>query len=315
MVEGVLSVLAVAATVVLHLGLALVVGSLVSQAWMWRRRSPWRALVVRQAMAARRAGFVLGLLAVLAGLWIEAATMSDAPPSGAGAALEPLLAETHFGHAWLAGLVAWLAAAGLLLRRPGAQPRRASFAAGCGAMVVFVGTRSVVSHAGSQGDFTLDVAVDGLHLALAGLWVGIVFAGARLAWPAGVLQQAGRDDASAWLARMSATATFAVAGIVATGAFKVWRVLEPVASPGQFLASSYGQALAVKLALVTLAVALGGANRLRVLPRLFEQLAGAVDDGPWSRRLVAILRVEALTLVLVLAAAALLAGVEPPGGR
>jgi putative copper resistance protein D len=313
MPEGMPSALAVAAAVLLHLGLALVIGSLASQAWMWRCHSAWRALAVRQAVSARRTGFVLGLVGILGALWMEAAAMSDAPHVEIGATLAPLLLQTHFGHAWLAGLVAWLTAAGLLSRRPGADSTAVTFAAGGVVTAIFVGTRSVVSHAGSQGDFTLDVAVDALHLGLVCLWIGVVFAGARLTWRESLTQRAGRQDVARWVSRMSATATFAIVGIAATGAFKVWRAVESAASPGQFVGSSYGQVLGVKLTLVVLAVALGGINRLRVLPRLFEALAGAADDDRWGRRLVGILRVEALTLTLALAAAAVLSGLEPPG--
>jgi len=50
-----------------------------------------------------------------------------------------------------------------------------------------------------------------------------------------------------------------------------------------------------------------------VLPGLFRQLAGGQHDGPWRQRLVTILRLEAATLLLVLVAASLLSGTEPPG--
>jgi putative copper resistance protein D len=111
---------------------------------------------------------------------------------------------------------------------------------------------------------------------------------------------------------MSTSATVALVGIAATGVFKIWRALEPAVSVRQFIDSSYGEALAVKLLLVAIAIALGGINRFRVLPRLFDRMASAGTAERWGRALVAILRFEALTLALVLVAAAVLSGIEPP---
>ena len=102
-------------------------------------------------------------------------------------------------------------------------------------------------------------------------------------------------------------------GIGASGLFKVWRAFEPSASARQFIDSDYGHTLLVKLALVAVAVALGGANRFIVLPRLFAELAGVENGGGWRRGLTRILHVEAATLLLVLVAATVLGGTEPPG--
>jgi putative copper resistance protein D len=269
--------------------------------------------LARQALGARRLGFVLGLVGVLAALWFEAAAMTDTPLSQAGPAAAALLQHTHFGRAWLVGLVAWLAMGALACGAKGMGSRPGRFLSGVLAVAVFVVTRSVVSHAGSHGDVTLDVAVDWVHLVLVCLWVGIVLAGARLAIPDSHAHQAERGDAARWVSLMSTNATTALIGIGATGVFKIWRAFEAAASIQQFVASSYGQTLAVKLLLVVVAIVLGGINRFRVLPRLFVQLASAGNDLGWSRRLVAILRFEALTLTVVLVAAAVLSGMEPPG--
>lgn len=311
--EGTLRILAMAATVAVHLGLALVIGAIASQRWLWRRPSQWRDRIVEQALGMRRLGFALALAGVLAAPWFEAAIMTEQPLLQAGPAIGTLLAHSHFGHATLVGIVAWLAAAALLVPQASSRDGALRFALALGALAVFVATRSVVSHAASLGDLTVDVAVDWVHLLLVCTWVGIVVAGARLALPAAGAAAVERKAATDWVARMSASATIALVGIGATGLYKVWRAFEPAPSAMQFIDSNYGRALGVKLVFVAAAAALGGANRFVVLPRLLAELADVEDGGRWRRRLVRILRFEAVTLLLVLVAAAVLSNTEPPG--
>jgi len=311
MPEGTLGLLIMADLVAIHLGLALVVGALASQAWMRFRTSDWAGRVAVQAMQARRTGFFLVLVASCAAVWFEAAAMSESALLAAGPATGLLLTQTHYGHAAIIGLVAWLAAgAGLLVRRAGAG----AFLLSILGLAVFVVMRSGVSHAGSQGDLTLAVAADAVHLVFVCLWVGIVIAGARLAIPDGAAPALDRADATRWVSSMSSTATLAIVAIGATGLFKVWRGWATVGSFGAYVASAYGEALLVKLALVGVAAALGGVNRFIVLPGLLRRLdaAAARDDGRRDRRLVWILRAEAGTLLLVLAAAAVLSSSELP---
>jgi len=311
--EGSLRILAMAATVAVHLGLALVVGAIASQLWLWRRPSRWRDAVVAEALGMRRLGFALGLAGVLAALWFEAAVMTEQPLMQAGSAIGTLLTHSHFGHATLVGVVAWLAAAALLAPQASSRDEAIRFGLSLGALMVFVATRSVVSHAGSHGDVTVDVAVDVAHLLLVCSWVGIVVAGARLTLPSSTAPALERAAATRWVESMSSTATVALVGIGATGLYKVWRVFESAPSALQFVASDYGRTLAVKLVLVGMAAALGGANRFIVLPRLLTELAEAGDGGRWRLGLARILRFEAVTLLLVLIAAAVLSDTEPPG--
>ena len=315
MAEDSLRIALMAATVVIHLGLALVIGSLASRAWMWHRASAWSTRATAQAMRTSRLGFALGLVGACASVWFEAMEMSDSSLLSAGPALVSLIGSSHFGHAWAVGMVAWLTAAGLS-STPLAETRRtAAFVLALLALGVFAVTRSVMSHAGSQGDLTLDVAADCVHLVLVCLWAGVVLVGARLVLPGGLAARDERADAARWVSLMSTTATAAILGIGATGLFKVWRGLAAVGSFAPYAESDYGKALAAKLALVASAAALGGLNRFVVLPRLFEALAAepAPHGDHWARRLRLVLRVEAATLLLVLCAAAVLSSSELPG--
>ncbi|MBV8501590.1 MAG: CopD family protein [Paucibacter sp.] len=308
MLDGALSLLMRADLVAIHLGLALVMSSLASELWMEGRRSAWATGVVAQAAQARQTGFLLGLIGLGASLWFEAAAMSESPLFAAGAALGALLAHTHYGHAALVGLFAWLAAAGFLRVSHVGARKLVLFVAGLSGVCVFVVTRSAVSHAASQGDLTVDVAVDAIHLALVCLWVGVVIAGARLMIPSEALPAADRSDVWRWVSKMSSTATVAIAGILASGLFKIWRGWMDAGSLGTYIDSAYGHALVVKLALVAVAATLGGLNRFVGLPRLQAQ-----DQGGGHRWLLLVLRAEACTLLLVLVAAAVLSSSELPG--
>ncbi|MGN6528899.1 MAG: copper resistance D family protein [Burkholderiaceae bacterium] len=311
--EGALRIMTMAAAAAIHLGLALVVGGVASQSWLWRRPSAWRDRVVEQALGMRRLGFALGLASALAAPWFEAALMTGQPLLRAGPAVATLLAHSHFGIASAIGVGAWLLAGVLLVPRSSSHDTAARVIVALGALAVFIATRAVVSHAGSHGDLTWDVAIAWLHLLLVCVWVGIVAAGARLALPSACAPSVERQAATRWVSRMSGTATVALVGIGASGLFKAWRAFDPAASARQFIDSDYGHILVVKLAFVAVAVALGGANRFIVLPRLFAELAGMEGGDAWRRGLARILRVEAATLLLVLVAATVLGGTEPPG--
>jgi len=149
MPEGSLRFLLMGATVAIHLGLALVIGALASRAWMWRRSSAWSARVALNVMQASRVGFALGLVGVGASAWFEAMEMSDSSLLSAGPAFASLIGNSHFGHAWVVGLVAWLTAASLSSTRLAATRRTGAFALALLAVAAFAVTRGVVSHAGS----------------------------------------------------------------------------------------------------------------------------------------------------------------------
>lgn len=310
--DGTLRYLMMAAAVAVNLALALASGSLASQVWLQGRHSAWQAAVLAQGRGTRKAAFVLGLAGLLASAWFEAAAMAETPLLHSGPAVAALLLRTHFGHAWLVGIAAWSLAC--LAPQDGAQDgiRPIALATTLAALAIFVATRSVVSHAAAGGDLGVDVAIDGLHLALVSLWAGIVIAGARLALPPQDATRQARADATCWVQRMSSTATAALLAIAATGLFKVWRALAPVSSISGFMHSYYAHALAAKLGLIAVAVVLGGLNRFVVMPRLLPAWAGSRGVGAWRQRLLVILRLEAATLMLVLVTASLLSGTEPP---
>jgi putative copper resistance protein D len=210
----------------------------------------------------------------------------------------------------LAGLLAWLVLA--LVAWPGASFNGARGGLTMAGLLAVAWSRSAVSHAANAGDFAIDVAVDMLHLFAACMWVGVVWMGAGLRLPMADAAAQDRAAASAWVSSLSSTATAALAIVVATGVFKVWRTVDDWTGFGS---SDYGHALSAKLGLVAAAVALGAYNRFKVLPAVLADLRHSQEHGDrqrWRRRLLRVLRIEAVVLCLVLAAAVVLASTEPP---
>jgi putative copper resistance protein D len=311
MAQGPLGYLQLAVLVAIHVGVALLLGAWACGRWLRGADSRWAVQCLAQAASAGRFGLGLAAIALVAAAWVQAAVVAEVPLQQAGSALLILLRDTHYGHLGISGLVAWLTV-GIASWRT-MRPQGTWGALAMSGVVVMAWSRSAVSHAANAGDYSLDVAVDAVHLIATCLWVGAVFIAAQLSLPSASATTRERMDATEWVSSLSSNATVALLVVVSTGAFKVWRsVGDWAALPG----SDYGTALSVKLVLVGLAVALGGFNRFKVLPGLFGSLRRPDVSGVtqrWHGRLLGVLRLEALVLFLVLAAAAVLASTEPPG--
>ena len=221
-----------------------------------------------------------------------------------------MLTATHLGAAWTIGIGAL--AVSLATAALAAGRRRWRTPLVVAGLAVFMYTRSMVSHAASAGDFSAAMLADWFHLAMISLWVGeVAVAGAlTLAAPVGACADDGAA-AARYVAFLSASATFALAAIVATGVFSAWHQLGSV---GALTTNPYGAALLVKVGLVGVAVLMGGYNRLLVMPSLLAKLrcsdpAAALD----IRRFALILRLETAVLLGVLITASVVSSTSPPG--
>ncbi|MDE2080330.1 MAG: CopD family protein [Burkholderiales bacterium] len=326
--EGGLLVLLRATAVVANAGLALALGALASRLWLRGADSAWARQVSARARQALGAGVLLAALASGGRLWFEAAAMAGTSIAQAGPMALTMAWQTHLGQAWLAGLAA-LAVAGAVACTGGIGRGRPGALALAGlSLAAYACTRSAVSHAGDAGDLSLPVAMNGLHQLLAGLWLGVVLTAALFAAPPAVSGRAAaaadRADAARWALALSTTATLALAGIALTGLYNAWRAAGSVAQLPALLHSDYGRILLVKLALVGLAVLMGGFNRWRVMPRLLQALrsaggsaegaaAGGAPEAAAHRHFMRVLRAEAGVLTLVLVAAVVLGSSAPPG--
>lgn len=310
--DATLAALRTAAAAVSDIGFAGLVGALATTALLRGARSDWARRGARLARTTFAVATATALVAGLAGMWVQAMSMTESSAWDAVAGAPDVIVGTQFGHAWGGGIVALLACAALAVRWRFVPPRRGGWIAAAIAIAVLAVARASAGHAGASG-FGWQTAVMAVHLLAIGAWSGAAIVGALVV--GGTPTRDGDADGARYLARLSRLATAALALVVLTGSTAAWHeagdrigVLLPVAG-----ASAWTWTLAVKLALVGVAVALGGFNRFASLPPLAAALAssGAPVDAPW-RRFARILRIEAVVLLAVLVAAAVLANGEPP---
>jgi putative copper resistance protein D len=291
------------ATVVLNLAVALAVGAALSAAWLRHALSPWALGKRRWLRGAALGALSVALAADVAVLWLQAAAMAEVPLGAAAPAAYSMLAGTHYGAAWLAGFGALSVAAIAASLRA-----RAAAWANLLALGVFLYSRSIVSHAGADGDVSLQAAADWVHLVLISVWVGEVLVAAMGTARRAAAEYAGRLEQARYVEALSHSATLALGGIAVTGLYAVWRAL---GSLDNLAVNPYNATLAAKLALVAAAAALGGFNRFAVMPSLLAGLRSSGAD-PAARRFARVLQVEAVVLVAVLFAAAVLSSTSQP---
>jgi putative copper export protein len=252
---------------------------------------------VRRSVArwSRSVGVIL-LVASGGELVLRARTMSGGDLSTALAAVPAVLAHTHFGTIWIARAVGL----GILVLATGRRGRLASGTLLCLALAVALST-SLTGHAADQGDLSLAVLSDWLHVSAAAAWIGGIFCLAVLVlpgWP--------RDRLEGLVRRFSMLAGWCLAAVVGSGIYNSWT---EIASLGALWTTPYGQVLGAKIAVVIAVAALGAANRYTVVPRL------AADTGAATARLSAHVEWEAALGLLVLGCTALLTESPPPRHR
>ena len=293
--DATLAALRTAAGAVFDIAFAAMVGALAAPALLHDATSGWAARRVRRCRALFTNAAIVALAASLAWIAVQVVSMADLEPGDAWQAAGAIVVDTAFGRAWALATLAL--AAGLALaaaRRYRALPLRTLALV----LVVVGAAHASAGHAGANGFGWLVPAMT-VHLLATGLWAGGVFAAA------GVVLRGEFDplDCARYARRLSTLATAALAGVVATGVAIAWHGLGGSLAPlAPTSTSSWGIALDTKLALIAVAVALGGFNRFVVLPAL----PGA------SSRFARVLRVEAGVLLAALVAAACLANGEPP---
>lgn len=300
-----------AVTALLNLSLAVLVGASAAVLWLRSRQSPWAAALQARLRRTLLAGSGAAIATYVAILWVEAASMAEVPLSEALPAVKSVISATHFGLAWMIGAVALLLAGAASAAPLRLQTTPAVSALRVLAIGVLLYSRSMVSHAGAAGDFTWAVAVDWVHLVLISIWVGeVIVAGLITLRHAPDSAPGSRSDCVAYVEALSRSATVALVGIFATGAISAWRVLE---RPENLFGNPYGDVLAIKLGLVFCAAALGGFNRFIVMPAVLASLTRSSQSAPdASKRFARILHIEAIVLIAVLLAAAVLTSTSPP---
>lgn len=282
---------------------------------------PWRLAAgeaIRSAMPAWwRVWWVLVTLAGagLATSLVAVMRMLEAGPGDLGT----LLADTRWGTAWIvesAGLLAGACiAAGLRGRRRAALAPSPATGWGVAIGVPLAAAGIAISwggHAASGTDASLGTAIDAAHLLGSGLWLG------GLAALLAILPLARRELdgpsalrlSAAIVVRFSGVAIACVGVLVVTG---VYRALAELGSLADFVDTSYGQALLVKLAIFAVLLIGGAYNRLVLHPRLERAALGLrVDDAGAADRLRISVAAEIAMACAVIVAVAVLVSLPPP---
>ncbi|MGN8185151.1 CopD family protein [Burkholderia sp. 22088] len=309
--DGFVGLLRLVSVAIQNAGFAVVVGALLGSHWLARGASAWQHGIGRRLVATLRIASVVSLLASITAFWAHCALMSDVSMLDAGPSVRAMLAGTGFGHAWLAGAVFMLVVVLLSFVRR-AHDSRFPFAIWAALACVAL-ARSNGGHPVDAGLFSVPVWVDWLHLLAISAWVGLVLVTAF-----GVMSRligmpvSERTTGASFVQSLSDASTYALIVLFATGAYNGWRGVD---TPANLLASTYGQILLLKLALVLIAAALGGHNRFFGMPKLLAALkdpAAAMPAGP-LRQFGAVLRIEAVVLGGVLMVAAVLVSSALPG--
>ncbi len=171
------------------------------------------------------------------------------------------------------------------------------------AVIAIAAGKASLGHAADAGPASAAIAMQTLHVLVTGVWGGLAMA-AGLA----VLPALGTSTARGMLIRtatqVSNVSVVAVGLVLLSGIFNAVR-----GSGGSFEAievSTWGHVLTLKLALVALALVLGGLNRFSALPRL-RRTASTMD----AHTFVNVLYLEALAMIGVFVAAAALSHSVP----
>ncbi len=249
---------------------------------------------------------------------------------GRWAALLPTLPlalkVTHYGHVWLFRLPAlillWFGWRNIGQRQRRAWPAWVMIAAAAAIAL----TRSETGHPADNGDFTLAVWIDWMHLVAGSVWVGCLFGMSLAVFPQ-LLSEEQKPPlrAAEIFQRLSRLAGFALGAVLLSGTYTAWHELQSWSS---LWTSQYGRILTVKLLLVAGMIVLGARNRyghLRCLLQLSnrpaprplllrllgtasdEHAATRPDDGAAVRRCARTVHVESLLgMGVVLAASVLL---------
>jgi copper transport protein len=250
------------------------------------------------AVTARFAGEGAGVMVLADVGWLVAAfglvLLADAQRHNADTSLGELL-RTPIGSALIWRGVA-IGAAGAALLVALAAPRARRFALGAAGVATLA---AIVVHvanghaATARWPSTIDVALQSVHFAVAGVWLG-----GLAALLIGIRGAPSREKAGA-VRRFSIIATVGFAVLVVTG---VARAISELHSWDELVTSGYGRAVLAKLALVALIAAVAARSRRRGVP------SASSDLGPLRRYSAAELTLGAVAL----AVAALLGTLAPP---
>ncbi len=288
-----------------------------------RRRvpEPVGALLAHDTMARLRTPVLVTLTCALAGSAFTAietvtATTGDLRPGDLG----ELLTSTRTGVLILARLVLLLLA-GLLFaastRRSTHVHRRPDplLVAGLVSSVLALLTLALSGHSAAvPADRGVAVAFDGLHLAAVALWIGgllgLAVVGIPSARTAGGGSPRVTGEVAAALARsFSTSAQLAMLAVLTTGGYLA---LLQVSAVHELTATTWGQALTVKVALWVTLLLVATLNAVTIVPRMADRAARSHQRWAAGAALASAARLELVGGLVLVVVASLMAASPPP---
>ena len=267
------------------LSVAVVVGALVLMVAVVRGAAAERAAVVARFGAI---AWVISSAVFLVWSYADIANIRLDDPAF-GQQLWSFVGDIDLGQAYGLGLAAALVTSVVVTFAR--SPQEAAWA--LVPVVYGLGLQAQTGHAAGAADHHLAVTALFMHLAASALWLGLLVAIAAVRRHLG-------DDAKPAIERMSKMALWAAAGIVVSGAANAWL---RVGSASDLVTTTYGRLLALKLLLMSGAIALAAWHRRRTMPRL---TAADVQARFWR-----VLSVDIGLLVAVVAIAGVLSRTAP----
>lgn len=264
-------------------------------------RMPDGALFLRRWRLLFWSSWCAAILATLAWLALQAASMADADSLPATASAIPtVLMDTSFGHVLLLRLAILALLAPVLGPRLGYDKRRLWLATGLAALATAL--QAGHSHAASmQSGPSLLLPSAVVHLLAAGAWLGSLA-------PLLVLIAAAPPEAAALASRrFSPLGTACVLLLAITAAYQSWVLIGGI--PG-LIGTGYGLVAVLKLALLAVLLCLACNHRFRLTPAVANSpvLANSVRA---KQQLARSIGIETGVGLLVVLAAGLLTSLPP----
>ncbi len=234
----------------------------------------------------------LVLIAMVVWLALEASDMSGEAIAAAlsDGTLATVLAQTRFGHLWIARAALLAGIYVVLAWRCRLTHVAATIAAGAALALT-----AASGHGGAGGLFQL--AADMLHLLAAGAWLGGLL---PFAWT-----MAARHGAQAHTEamRFSLLGTVCIGILLTTGSINGWFLVGNITA---LIGTDYGHLLLVKIALFVAMVAIAAINRFRLTPLIRANPVAAPEALQRNALIETALGLAIVTIVAVL-------GTLPPG--
>ncbi|MBL1259263.1 MAG: CopD family protein [Thiotrichaceae bacterium] len=280
--------------------LASIIGASAAFIWLLNDHHA-RTLVQPKLRVMLDGAFITLLFTTAAVLLMRTATMADVPLFEAFPFMEKVVEKSHFGSLWTGRAIALaiMVTTWLFIRKKTPSLGCILLIAASAAIAFYI---SAASHAGDEGQFTLDNLTNSLHIIGGCLWGGAVIAYlviiTRLRQQGDALHHIIYSSAE----RLSSLATVALALVISTGLLNAWHRLETIAELWQ---TDYGITLIIKLGFVAMMMAIGASNRFIIIPAMSGKPA---TSGRFQR----VLTLDALLFITIICMAAAL-GIQGPG--